>query len=248
LVSIAPSTLQGALHKSPQKFFVTFSPAPHTHPHSAADTQQFKSFYSFPGDVMNQTQRANTMRNIPASHHLPTLVGIAFAVIYVPLVANNSTLRSAIRALDPGSARLWSLALLEWFPAGVIVLIVLAWERRTMGSIGIRPLRLLDLRWALRGVGITGLMFWLTGALLAKLGLTSVDAELANLARLPIWLRLIVALSAGVCEELIYRGFLIERLTALTGNLRLASFVSYITSCVKKHLRHGHSKRLNING
>lgn len=162
------------------------------------------------------------------SHRLTTWVGIAFAVLYIPLVATNPTLRSTIRSLDPTTARLWSLVLLEWIPAGVVLLMVLAWGRRTLSSIGFRRASALDLRWALRVTGITGLTFAFTNPLLAWLGLSSVEGYLSAITQLPIWVRLLTALSAGICEELIYRGFLIERLTEATGNLRLASLIGYV--------------------
>lgn len=43
---------------------------------------------------------------------------------------------------------------------------------------------------------------------------------------MPIWLLVCAGITAGVVEELLYRGYAIERLSALTGNIWLGALLS----------------------
>jgi uncharacterized protein len=59
----------------------------------------------------------------------------------------------------------------------------------------------------------------LTRPLMAALDLGGFELGLQSIARQPAWWRVVVALSSGVVEELLYRGYLVERLATLTGRL-----------------------------
>jgi len=51
-------------------------------------------------------------------------------------------------------------------------------------------------------------------------------SALSQMASLPIWLNVLIAARAAVFEEVFYRGFAIERLTALTHIRWLAALIS----------------------
>lgn len=108
----------------------------------------------------------------------------------------------------------------------LFVAFVLRKDGVTAGDIGIRRPGLITLA--------SGLLLWAGGlvlamftAPLAKLfGTEGVQSGINELAALPPALRVFVALGAGVTEELLYRGFAIERLSRLTGRRWLAGAIA----------------------
>ena len=127
---------------------------------------------------------------------------------------------------DDPSNLLFRLAL-AW--AGVLLLIFLIrfWERQPLGSIGLRPLSKEDARFALRAFAIGVAVFVLTAPLLQAFGLGTANAGIAQVAQAPLWLRILIVLTAGIREEILFRGYPIERLNGLTGNLWLAATIGY---------------------
>ncbi len=95
-----------------------------------------------------------------------------------------------------------------------------------------------DVPWAALGVRVPGpgtilgalalaaVYMWIASplayGLLRLAGTSDFSAGLARLAVIPVWARAIAVLVAGVVEELLYRGYAIERLTWLTGRRWLA--------------------------
>jgi CAAX protease family protein len=59
-------------------------------------------------------------------------------------------------------------------------------------------------------------------------GGTAVPEGLNRLASYPIWFRIVQALTGGVIEEILYRGYAIERLTTITGRTWVASVIATI--------------------
>ncbi len=49
-------------------------------------------------------------------------------------------------------------------------------------------------------------------------GTDAVDAQVRTLARLPIWLRVVMAVTGGAIEEALYRGYATDRLVRMTGS------------------------------
>src|SRR5262249_39553551 len=54
------------------------------------------------------------------------------------------------------------------------------------------------------------------------------EAGLSQLALLPSWHRVLIVIIGGTVEEVLYRGYAMNRLTALTGNIWLAGTISSI--------------------
>ena len=61
-----------------------------------------------------------------------------------------------------------------------------------------------------------------------KNGLFEAKAPASQILHWPLWLRLFMLITAGVVEEALYRGFAIERLTALTGKRWLAALIALL--------------------
>ncbi len=118
---------------------------------------------------------------------------------------------------------------LHWSILGVLLAIVVYGERRPPSSIGIRRLT----PWTvpiglLAGIGLTACSPPIA-ALEAALSIPRGDSAMADaLFALPLVLRVALAITAGVYEETLFRGYAVERLIALTGSRWLAGLVSVI--------------------
>lgn len=130
---------------------------------------------------------------------------------------------------DPGLA--WEMVesdATKLLAAGLLVAFVLVVEGRGVGSLTGRRLRPLLFVVAVAG----GLAVMLgqnvvTQPLYDRLGVGGdVEGELADLGSLSLGQRLVVALVAGVTEEVLFRGYPVERLVELTGSPLLAGGVS----------------------
>jgi membrane protease YdiL (CAAX protease family) len=109
-------------------------------------------------------------------------------------------------------ARIVSGLAVHWVTLAGLIAVIVFWERLPLTSIGLRPVRWWTIpAGLLAGVVIT----FLSGACVSALRLGS-DAHYATyLQSLPFILRLLLVVTAGVFEEVLYRGYAIERLTTM---------------------------------
>jgi uncharacterized protein len=109
--------------------------------------------------------------------------------------------------------------------------IILVWVTRVEGlplsSIGlIRPTRG-TFGWGLAATVVLLATMMLTFAVIAPaLGLKQNMTATAAIVQVPLWLLITTPLVAGITEEILYRGYAIERLTFLTGNRWLAATIA----------------------
>jgi uncharacterized protein len=108
---------------------------------------------------------------------------------------------------------------------GAVIFVVTQVERQPLSSIGVRRV----------GRSTAATIAWLAAAWLVLSALVtgplvrafadpaSVAARTAPLMALPLWLRVFIAATSGFVEEVLYRGYPIERLAALTGRRRLSA-------------------------
>jgi membrane protease YdiL (CAAX protease family) len=113
--------------------------------------------------------------------------------------------------------------------AAFIVWVVLRCERLPLASIGIRrptwrTLIAALLLWAVTRV----LTLLISEPVLNTFGTEGLETGVQGLALLPIWFRVIVGLTGGMVEEILYRGYAIERLALLTGQRWLAGMISAV--------------------
>lgn len=168
------------------------------------------------------------MVSIPAavpSLRWPTAVGLA-------LVAGEPLLFGLIRRL--GLTRL-DLAqqvtlqlVFDWAMVLGVVALVRFGERAGLSSIGIVRPRLGDIGWAAAGFLAAGALVYVTMPLIEALGLDTLQSGVIRISRLSIPLRLAAALTAGITEEILFRGYLVERLAALTGRLDVGVVLSWL--------------------
>lgn len=145
-----------------------------------------------------------------------TAVAVLLALIGPPIIV--------LTQLPPVIAELIYCALVVF-----VLFMVTRVERLPLSSIGIHKPTAMTFLW--------GLGLWLIGFVLAPLitrplvdlvGRSGVDAGVAKLAATSMLFRIWMAVRGGVAEEILYRGYPIERLTTMTGRRWLAAFISIV--------------------
>ena len=127
----------------------------------------------------------------------------------------------------PGPAVQWLIFLLYFGVACAVVALVLRADGVTAADIGIRRPGWITVASgvALWAVGEVVLPV-ITAPLARLLGTPGVESGISELASMPPALRVFVAIGAGAVEELLYRGFAIERLSRLTGRRWVAGAIA----------------------
>ena len=152
-----------------------------------------------------------------------TWLGILLALLGPLFVAGPL----AFLAGDPTSpAGIFAFLCGMWLLVIATAAIVVGAERRSLMSIGLGRIRL-------RAVGL-GLATAAAILLSMQLALAPLDSDaMTGMARdketftvLPTWLKLFTALTAGIAEEWLYRGYAITRLSWVTGNRTAAAAIS----------------------
>jgi membrane protease YdiL (CAAX protease family) len=158
---------------------------------------------------------------------LAVLSGL-FVCLIVPSILSAGApggLPAGLRANDEiliNEAVIWGLAL-------AVLAIVLFWERLPLSSIGLRRPTLGAF---LAGAAVTSGL--IVVALAAAAAVSAAGFPIDNedqedlVIGLPIWLQVFVVITAGITEEILFRGYPIERITALTGNRWLGAFLPVI--------------------
>jgi membrane protease YdiL (CAAX protease family) len=122
--------------------------------------------------------------------------------------------------------------LLFWLLAGTVLLIVLFWERQTLGSLWLQPFRWQSIVWGLLFVVVNYAVLFPTGEWVRRTaGLSGFAAGMEEVMRFPLWYRVLAVLGAGVVEETLFRGFTVTRLSVLTGRTWLAATLALLGFC-----------------
>lgn len=152
---------------------------------------------------------------------LATLVGL-FVALGLPFVLNLlfGGLWDSSRFILP--------IVQEWAVTLILLGIVFFWERRTMASVGVKRMSGRDVLWAVVGFVVGAFSFILTSPLVNALGLGTTSRGIIQLAQTPIALRVVIIITAGITEEILFRGYPIERLTEMTGRIGWGAGIAYI--------------------
>jgi membrane protease YdiL (CAAX protease family) len=122
------------------------------------------------------------------------------------------------RLAGPGFhlGRQLALQALFYLLAVAIVVLVVRYERLPLDSIGLRRPDRYTVPTAL-ALFMLGLLLQvsLIGPLVERWGQAGAEAGVAELAALPVWFRLLLG-TGGAVEELLYRGYAVERLGTVT--------------------------------
>ena len=137
---------------------------------------------------------------------------------------------------------------IDWAFAITLVLIVLFWERRTLASLGFKDLNLETLATGL-GLGgflMLGIVAWSWG-IAPYLGVSELENKASS--SLPphfyLWFAPLSLITASVAEEIIYRGYAMERLLKLGVSPLLTVVITQIAFALY-HLKDGMSSVLMV--
>ncbi|MGY3615964.1 CPBP family intramembrane glutamic endopeptidase [Bradyrhizobium sp. USDA 10063] len=155
---------------------------------------------------------------------VPTLAGLSLALGGPALLASP-----AHRLLGDEDALITrvvdQLCLLAM--VGGVIAVVLFWEARPLASIGWRGFGPASLAW---GAALTLFFVWVLLPaevhVLARLQLGGFETGLARLSRLPAWFLILAAITAGIAEETLFRGYALERIAELTGSYTVAGLAT----------------------
>ena len=165
---------------------------------------------------------------------LPSIVGLALALGW-PFAFLAFSHAGSGNIADPNQ----DVAVLvrEWSVSGAVLAIILFWERLPLASVGLKIPRLADFGGMLMMIVVTFVgngVAMAFGSIFTNGHATPGAGVIAGAAAIPIGMRFALAITAGICEEFLSRGYAIERLTALTGN----RFVGAAIPCVLFTLGH----------
>ena len=165
---------------------------------------------------------------------IPDFVRVLFVVLLVagvPALSYSTARKPELRTL-PRGALYFSAAVSQWFLAAVAVAVVLA-ALPGFRSVGFRGVALAPfLGWTLGLTLVTSAALALVIAL-ERRGWWPPESELVYLllpqnARERVWCVLVIAPTAGLCEEFLYRGALMFQVTAWTHSVGWGVAVSSV--------------------
>jgi membrane protease YdiL (CAAX protease family) len=115
----------------------------------------------------------------------------------------------------------------------VLLAIVVFWEKQPLSSIGLKPPTLDAVFW---GLGLAVAYIYLLGPLLMALpgwlGLKGYDVGLEKTANFPWWYIVLTIIVFGFAKEILFCGYVIERLSSITGYLWLACCISALAATI----------------
>ena len=118
---------------------------------------------------------------------------------------------------------------LFWLLAALVIAIVVFWERRPLASLWLQPLRWQSIAWGLALVAVHVVVLFPAGEWVrTAAGLPGLVQGMDAAMAFPLSVRIVGIVTAGVVEELLFRGYTITRLTLLTGNVWLAAALAVV--------------------
>jgi uncharacterized protein len=162
--------------------------------------------------------------NVSNGRRIAILFGLALTLLVplIPLIPGGKEL-TRVPGLDPVLGR----EAFFWALGAIVLLYVLIVERRPLSSIGWNKLSWRTLAYGALGAAA---VFAFAGVIvtigLPLLHLQQNAEALKQMAALPYGLRFAIVLRAGIVEEILFRGYGIERLRELTGNKYVAGAIT----------------------
>lgn len=169
------------------------------------------------------------------------LIGLAVAfgwplILLIPGVSGFSITSIRDTAVNIG---------LKWLVVAALSVIVFRAQRRPLSEVGIRGVGWCDILAAIGGA-IVGIV--LSGVANRMGAIHPSVNDLQVIAAVPLSLRAALVLTAGICEEFIYRGFAIEELTFLKSKRWLSAVVAWAFFTVSHALPDNLSTALFVPG
>lgn len=160
--------------------------------------------------------------SMPGRRSIPMVIALVVALAIPALPISRWESEFA------GVGHLVAYEVIWWTLTLSVLIYVRGVEGRSLNSIGFRKVHVGDV---LTGIGAALLM--LAGIAGIYLGLLpalhiSESQQVSQLLATPLWWRLISVIRAAIAEEVLFRGFGIERGRELFGSMRIASTLSWV--------------------
>ena len=156
-----------------------------------------------------------------------TVVGLFIAIFGYQIVFAIQSLPVLTTSLDKLSLTLMGF-ILVWILAILILLIVRRGEKKPYSSIGLRSIKGKEILIAM----VIGVILSLSVPLLTLLVSHFIPAKGSGIGEVTSatswWILLISVLTAGIVEEILFRGYLLERVNELSGSQWLAILISIV--------------------
>lgn len=158
-----------------------------------------------------------------ARNRLSIVVGLLVAwggtaLLVSPIMLRPGTSSLLLQCL--GQAALWLLL-------AVVIGIVVLWEKQPLASLWLRPFDLTALAWAGVLVSINVVvLFPFTEWVRHSTQLPGYSQGMEQALALPVWLRIVAVVTAGVVEETLFRGYAVTRLIYLTRSRWIAAVLA----------------------
>ena len=149
------------------------------------------------------------------------LIGLAIAfgwplILLIPGVSGFSITNIRDDAVNIG---------LKWLVVAGLCVIVFRAQGRPLSELGIREVRWRDVLAAVGGA-IIGIVLCAVASRMVAIEPSADDLQ--EIAAVPLSIRAALVLTAGACEEFIYRGFAIEELTLLKSKRGFSAVVTWV--------------------
>lgn len=187
------------------------------------------SIYRFAGTYWEYANALSAVKR-----PLPTIVGLIFALgwplVLAALVPNQNLANKGQDVL---------ILFCEWASVVILFAIVSGLERLPfLASVGLRPLQRTDWTFIAVLVVIAAAMAGVLAAI--RPALTGTNAtQLHQVVSAPFGLRVALVITAGICEEILFRGYALERLQLFTKNIWVAGLIGTILFTLAHAPRYG---------
>ncbi|HPG02968.1 MAG TPA: CPBP family intramembrane metalloprotease [Beijerinckiaceae bacterium] len=170
----------------------------------------------------------------PRGASLWTIAGLACA-LFGPLLMTTAPMQKLYVLAGSGLASVAVAQSTLWLVLAAALACHMFGDRLSLAAVGLVRPRIGSVLFGL-AIGVSVYVgLYAIAFVLWKNGLFEAKTPAGQILQWPLWLRLLMLITAGVVEEALFRGFAIERLTALTGKRWLAALIA-LAAFVVAHL------------
>ena len=119
-----------------------------------------------------------------------------------------------------------------WLLFAAVLAIVLLWERLPLASLWLQPFRWQSVGWGLLlAAALVIVVFPAREWVRRAAGLPGYAAGMEQVLALPVWVRVLAVIGAGIVEDTLFMGYAVTRLILLTGRVWLAAALALAVFC-----------------